>query len=64
MILGILLICTSPIDSLSCIPVPNPDKLYESVEACELEANAAAQSLAGRFYVRAFCVETDFFELL
>jgi hypothetical protein len=64
MILGILLICISPTDATQCVPVPNSDKLYESIEACQLEANAVAESMANRFYVRTFCIETDFFELL
>ena len=64
MILGILLICMNPLDAGSCIPVPNPQKLYATMKECELEANAAAEGFASQYYVRAFCFETDYFELL
>ena len=64
MILGILLICMSPTDVISCMPIPNPQKLYATMEECELEANAIAEAASADFYVRAFCFETDFFELL
>jgi hypothetical protein len=64
MILGILLICISPVDAGSCIPVPNPQKLYATMEECELEANAVAQAASAQYFVKAYCFETDFFELL
>ena len=64
MILGVLLICMSPVDAGSCMPVPNPQKLYVTMEECEAEANATAEVVAQRYFVKAFCFETDFFELL
>lgn len=64
MILGILLVCVTPLDVNSCVPIPNPNMLYPTMEACELEANTAAEGLSGQYYVRPFCFETDFFELL
>jgi hypothetical protein len=64
MILGILLVCMSPFDAGSCVPFPNPQKLYATMEDCELEANATAEVMATRYFVKAFCFETDFFELL
>lgn len=64
MILGVLLICMSPVDAGSCMPVPNPEKLFATMEECEAEANAVAEMVARQYYVKAFCFETDFFELL
>lgn len=64
MILGILLVCASPVDAVSCIPIPNPQKLYVTMEECEDEANAVAELAAAEFFVKAYCFETDFFELL
>ena len=64
MILGILLICMNPLDAGSCIPVPNPQTLYATMEECEAEANAVAEVASAQYFVRAFCFETDFFELL
>ena len=64
MILGILLICASPIDAVSCIPIPNPQKLYATMEECEAEANAVAEAASAQYFVKAYCFETDFFEFL
>jgi hypothetical protein len=64
MILGILLLCASPVDAVSCMPIPNPQKLYATMEECELEANAIAQAASVQYFAKAFCFETDFFELL
>ena len=64
MILGILLICMSPLDAGSCMPIPNAEKLYATMEECEAEANAVAEVASAQYFVRAFCFETDFFELL
>ena len=64
MILGILLLCASPFDANSCIPVPNPQKLYATMEECEVEANAVAEVASAQYFVKAYCFETDFFELL
>jgi hypothetical protein len=64
MILGILLICTSPIDASGCIPIPNPEKLFATMEECEAEANAVLDVVSAQYFVRAFCFETNFFELL
>lgn len=64
MILGVLLICMSPIDAGSCMPIPNVEKLFASMEECEVEANAVAEAVSAQYFVRAFCFETNFFELL
>lgn len=64
MILGILLLCTSPIDAVSCVPVPNPKKLYATMKDCEVEASAVAEAASAQYFVKVYCFETDFFELL
>ena len=64
MILGILLICMSPLDAGSCMPIPNAEKLFASMEECREEANAVAEIASQQYFVKAFCFETDFFELL
>jgi hypothetical protein len=52
------------IDAGSCVPIPNPQKLYATMEECEVEANAVAEAASAQYFVKAFCFETDFFELL
>lgn len=64
MILGILLICASPVNAVSCTPVPNVKKLYATVEECQTEANAIAEAASAQYFVKAYCFKTDFFELL
>jgi hypothetical protein len=54
----------SPIDAMGCMPIPNVQKLYATMEECEVEANAIAEAASAQYFVRAFCFETDFFELL
>lgn len=64
MILGVLLICMSPVDAVSCMPIPNAEKLFVTMAECEAEANAVAEVVSQQYFVKAFCFETDFFELL
>lgn len=59
MILGVILACS--IEGF-CLPIPNLDTLYESVEACEAEGNAVIDTVPPEISATLYCYETNFFE--
>lgn len=61
MILGILLVCNL---EGQCMPVPNVQELYETMEDCDREGSTVIAGLPPHLQARLFCYETDFFELL
>lgn len=66
MILGIVLACASLTDINTCEMIPNPYKLFPSIEECEEIGHYTAEHIALQYnlYTRVQCFETDFFELI
>lgn len=57
MILGILLICNV---EAQCVPVPNPETLFESLEECQAAATQAAESVPQEYTVDIYCYRVNY----